>query len=170
LIEAARERAEMLGGQHFVWSPRTPLLRAMIDGVEIALAAHFARLGLHARVLRETDLLISAQTAVIPDLAVFLGETYDLPDLIVEYRAESTDRLFFGPKRLAYGRARVPEVWFADPADGTVSALRLSERLDYPWPPATYRGDDPVGAARIAGLALPARAFFTRETTVHGHR
>ena len=156
-------RAEMLGGQRFVWSERTPMLRAMIDAAEAAVRAELGRLGRGAIVRRESDVLLGAHSVVIADIAVFLGATYDVPDLIIEYRAESTDRLFLGPKRLAYGRARVPDVWFADPASGTVSALCLTGGLDYPWPPATYTGSEALRASNIRGFALSARAFFSTD-------
>ncbi len=170
LTDVGRVRAEMLGGQRFVWSERTPMLRAMIDAAEAAVRAELGRLGRDAIVLRESDVLLGAHSAVIADIAVFLGATYDVPDLVIEYRAESTDRLFFGPKRLAYGRARVPDVWFADPANGTVSALRLGSGLDYPWPPATYVGSEAVRASNIGGFALPARAFFHNRSAADDDR
>jgi Uma2 family endonuclease len=130
LTDAAIARAELLGGNRFTRVDRTPLLREMIERLRGTLEEALRPSAPGARVLVGADVLLSPQTAVIPDLTVFLGPTWDVPDLIVEYRAESTDRLFFGPKRLAYARALVREVWFADPGKRTVTALRLGSSID----------------------------------------
>jgi len=154
------ERAELLGGQRFTWSPRTPYLSSIIGRAEDHIARAVQRAAPHARVVREPDLLLTAQAAVIPDIVVFPGPTWNLPLLVIEYRAESTDRLFFGPKRLAYARARVPEVWFVDAVRRDVTALRLDSGLDYPWPAAHYTGDAHIRSASIAGLDIPIASFY----------
>ena len=97
----------------------------------------------------------------IPDLALYRGATHEMPDLVIEYRAESTDRLFFGPKRLAYGRARIAEVGFVDATKATVTALRIGPGIDYPWPAQTYGPDDIIAAAAIPGLIVPASTLLS---------
>jgi Uma2 family endonuclease len=163
-------RAELLAGQQFAWSERTPLQRAMIDRAEGALAAALHAVDPAARVLRETDLLLTAQAVVIPDLAVFCGATWSGPDLVIEYRAESTDRLFYGPKRLAYARARIAEVWFVDATKETLTALRLTDALDYPWPATSFGRDELVRSSAIPGLALTVRNFLQRGDDLHADR
>jgi hypothetical protein len=127
-----------------------------------------ARIDPAARVLREPDLLLTAQAAVIPDLAIYCGPTWTLPELVVEYRAESTDRLFFGPKRLAYARARMPEVWFVDMTKESLTVLCLTDALDYPWPARTYGRDERVRATAIPGLEVAVRDFLNPESDLHG--
>lgn len=163
-------RAELLAGQQFAWSERTPLQRAMIDRAESALAAVLHAADPDARVMREPDLLLTAQAVVIPDLAVFRRATWSGPDLVIEYRAESTDRLFYGPKRLAYARARVAEVWFVDATKETLTALRLTDALDYPWPAASFGRDDLVRSTAIPGLTLAVGDFLQRGNDLHADR
>jgi Uma2 family endonuclease len=163
-------RAELLAGQQFAWSERTPLQRGMIDRAELMLAAALHAAVPAARVLREPDLLLTAQAVVIPDLAVFCGPTWSGPDLVIEYRAESTDRLFYGPKRLAYARARVAEVWFVDATKETLTALRLTDALDYPWPATSFGADDRVRSSAIPGLAFTVRDFLQRGNDLHADR
>lgn len=153
-------RAELLGGERFTRVDRTPYLRVMSAHLRRALEEALRTLAPGARVVADHDLLLTAQAAVIPDLAVFAGPTWSLPQLVVEYRAESTDRLFFGPKRLAYARARVGEVWFADPGTRTVTALRLGPGREYPWPATAYSGAARIPCATLPGLTLAVDDFF----------
>jgi Uma2 family endonuclease len=155
LTNATLLRAELIGGQQFTRPERTPTLRALVDGVQATLEAGMRRVARNGCVLRDADVLLTLQAVAIPDLALYRGPTCEIPDLIVEYRAESTDRLFFGPKRLAYGRARVPELWFVDASKSRVTVLRLGARLDYPWPAETMRPGDMLRSSAISGLALP---------------
>ena len=154
MTELAARRAELLGGQRFTRPDRTPLLIATITRAQFALELALRDPLPDAHVRRDPDVLLSTLAAVIPDLAVYRTPTSTTPDLVIEFRAESTDRLFFGPKRLAYARARIPEVWFADPGKATVTVLRLSAALDYPWPAETYGIDEPIASSSIPGLAV----------------
>jgi Uma2 family endonuclease len=163
-------RAEMIGGQEFTRPERTPYLAALVDRAQAALVAGLSAVAAGARVLRDADVLLSAQAVAIPDLAVYRGPTWDVPDLLIEYRVESTDRLFFGPKRLAYGRARVPEVWFVDAAKATIVVLRLGPGLDYPWPAETFAAGETLRSTAIAGLTLPVDALLPLGEHVHTHR
>jgi Uma2 family endonuclease len=146
----------MIGGQQFTRPERTPHLTALVSRAQKVLEAGMRRVARAGCVLRDADLLLTMQAVVIPDLALYRGPTCDVPDLVVEYRAESTDRLFFGPKRLAYGRARVPELWFVDATKLTVTVLRLGTGLDYPWPAETLGRDALLESSSIPGLVLSA--------------
>ena len=163
-------RAEMVGGQEFTRPERTPFLAALVDRAQAALTAAVASVVPEARVLRDADVLLTAQAVAIPDLAVYRGPTWDVPDLLVEYRVESTDRLFFGPKRLAYGRARVPEVWFVDAGKGTIAVLRLGGGLDYPWPAEIFGTGATLRSSAIAGLTLAADAFLPSSDYLRAQR
>ena len=153
-------RAELIGGQQFTRPERTPRLRAVVDRAQAALEAGMRLVARNGCVLRDADVLLTLQAVAIPDLALYRGPTCEVPDLIVEYRAESTDRLFFGPKRLAYGRARVPELWFVDASKSLVTVLRRGEGLDYPWPAQTFGAGDVLRSSALPGLALPAEVLL----------
>jgi Uma2 family endonuclease len=153
-------RAEMVGGEKFTRPERTPFLRALVDRAQAALVAGVAAAAPAARVVRDADVLLSVQAVAIPDLAVYRGPTWDVPDLLIEYRVESTDRFFFGPKRLAYGRARVPEVWFVDAAKSTIAVLRLGTGLDYPWPAEIFGAGATLRSSAIVGLTLQVDALL----------
>lgn len=150
------QRAELIGGQRFTRPERTPLLRAVIDRAQALLQIEFDAVALDVQIKRDVDLLLSTHAVLIPDLAVFCGATSDVPDLVIEYRAESTDRLFFGPKRLAYARARVPELWFVDVAQAVVSVMRLGGTLDYPWPADTYGDAETFATPAFGDTAIRA--------------
>jgi hypothetical protein len=150
----------MIGGQRFTRPERTPFLKALIDNAQTAIATALYRIKPNGSVLRDADVLLSSATVTIPDLALYAGPTANIPDVIVEYRAESTDRLFFGAKRLAYARAHVAEVWFVDPVKFAVTALRLERNLDYPWPVATFGVHDAIASSAIDGLVVPATALL----------
>jgi Uma2 family endonuclease len=160
LTNAAAWRAELIGGQRFTRPARTPHLGALIDRAQAALEAGMRLVAREGCVLRDADVLLTVQAAVIPDLALYRGPTHAIPDVIVEYRAESTDRLFFGPKRLAYARARVPELWFVDASKSAVTVLRLGAGLDYPWPAETFDRAATIRSAAIRGLAISADALL----------
>jgi Uma2 family endonuclease len=151
----------MIGGQLFTRPERTPFLSALVDRAQGEIEAVCRRVARDATILRDADVLLSMQAVAIPDLTIYRGPTWDVPDLIVEYRAESTDRLFFGPKRLAYARARVPEVWFVDPGKAAVTVLRLGHNRDYPWPAATYAPGETIASSAIPSLAVRANVLFT---------
>jgi Uma2 family endonuclease len=153
-------RAELIGGQQFTRPERTPHLRALVDHAQAALEAGMRLVARSGCVLRDADVLLTVAAVAIPDLALYRGPTCEVPDLIVEYRAESTDRLFFGPKRLAYARARVPELWFVDPSKSQITVLRLGAALDYPWPAETLGPADLIRSSAIPSLALPAKALL----------
>jgi Uma2 family endonuclease len=163
-------RAEMVGGQEFTRPERTPFLTALVDRAQAALVAGVAAVAPGMRVLRDADVLLSAQAVVIPDLAVYRGPTSAVPDLLIEYRVESTDRLFFGPKRLAYGRARVPEIWFVDAAKSTIAVLRLGPGLDYPWPAEIFGAGETLRSSAIAGLTLQVAALLPLSEHFHANR
>jgi hypothetical protein len=150
----------MIGGQRFTRPERTPFLKTLIDSAQTVLETALHRVNANGSVLRDADLLLSSATVTIPDLALYAGPTANIPDVIVEYRAESTDRLFFGAKRLAYARAHVSEVWFVDPVKCAVTVLRLEHNLDYPWPAATFGLQDAIASSAIDGLVVPATALL----------
>jgi Uma2 family endonuclease len=160
LTNATLPRAELIGGQQFTRPERTPHLRELVDQAQAALEPAMRLVARDGRVLRDADVLLSVQAVVIPDLALYRGPTPDVPGLIVEYRAESTDRLFFGPKRVAYARARVPEVWFVDASKLLVTVLRLGPGRDYPWPAETFGPALTIHATAIAGLSVPAHLLL----------
>jgi Uma2 family endonuclease len=161
LTNATLPRAELIGGQRFTRPERTPYLRALVDRAQAALEAGMRLVARDGSVLRDADVLLTVQAVVIPDLALYRGPTCDIPDLIVEYRAESTDRLFFGPKRLAYGRARVPELWFVDASKSLVTVLRLGAGLDYPWPAQTFGPGETIRSSAISGITLRSDVLLT---------
>jgi Uma2 family endonuclease len=160
LTNGTAQRAELIGGQTFTRPERTPLLRSIIDRANGALHVAVRSVAPAAHVRRDGDVLLSSHAVVIPDIAVYCGATWDVPDLVVEYRAESTDRLFFGPKRLAYARARVPEVWFVDVSKATVTVLRLSDALDYPWPAEIRASGETIASSSIPGVAVRVDALL----------
>jgi len=79
------------------------------------------------------DYQIGPTTVLQPDLLVArradLGETRleRTPLLVVEVLSSSTRLTDLGTKRLAYGAAGVPAYWLVDPAEPSLTVLRLGE-------------------------------------------
>jgi Uma2 family endonuclease len=146
---------EFIDGQRFAWVERTPRLRSMIGHAVEALDIALASRALGYRIDRSEALTVSPRTALIPDLLIVVD---DRPQIVVEYRSESTDRYVLGPKRLVYGRAPVPEFWFVDPHLGIVlQMLHKPPNIDYEWPPRSYTVDDSIVSAAISGLKIAVR-------------
>lgn len=92
-----------------------------------------------------------------PDFAVRTGTASNgMPRLVVEVQRESTDRYALGIKRMAYGRAGIPEYWFVDPVHGRLMAMRLpAGEPEYEWPPIELRHGDVVPEGGFAaGLGV----------------
>jgi Uma2 family endonuclease len=146
---------EFIDGQRFAWVERTPRLRSMIGHAAGALDSALISHGLNYRIDRSEAFTVNPRTALIPDLLVVVDNR---PQIVVEYRSESTDRYVLGPKRLVYGRAPVPEFWFVDPHLGIVlQMVHKSPNVDYEWPSRSYALRDSISAATISNLEIPVR-------------
>jgi hypothetical protein len=81
-----------------------------------------------------------------------------VPDLVVEFRTESTGRYVLGPKRMVYSRFRVPEFWYVDPLCRRVAVLR-SGGEEYGWPPEEHGRDAVLAPHRLPGVRVPVAAL-----------
>lgn len=141
--------AEYVEGARFTWVERTPWLRRMIRHGAEALAAAGA-----GDVRVSEPLVLDERSTVIPDIVV---EVDRRPCLVVEYRTESTDRYVLGPKRLVYGRAGIPELWFVDPRAGSITTLHLaSGARDYAWPGKRHAAGETLDVACAPPLHVRA--------------
>lgn len=140
-------RIERIDTHRFVSEPPTEFLASATRRLTAALAA---RLAPGAELLIDT-LLDLGRAELQPDLTVRSADD-SLPLLVVEVRRESTDRYALGLKRMAYGRAGIPEYWFADPVFGRLLVMRLGAgEPDYPWPPLELRHGEAVPEGGVGG-------------------
>lgn len=141
---------ETVEGERFATVAPTPRLQRCIGAAATALE----RTEPGAGVVVGQELRLGPGTTLIPTISVFAGA--ERPELVVEFRVESTSRYVLGPKRLGYSRHGAPEVWFVDPWRSRVAILRAkgSGEPGYEWPPAERRpGED----LRPQGLANPLK-------------
>lgn len=86
---------------------------------------------------------------------------YELPDLAVEVRSPSTWRYVLGPKKSAYERRGLPELWLVDTVSRTVLVFRRSR----PRAPAfdvalELTAPEELSSPLLPGFSLPVGEVF----------
>lgn len=150
---------ERVNGERFTTVELTPLLAALIKQAHQQLAT-----AVHATV---PELVVVANqlwhfdpgTEMRPSLLVSRDAEGTRPELVVEFRVESTARYIMGPKRMVYERHRIPEFWYVDPLRRRVAVLQSHAGADYRWPPAVYTADDVLVPAGIPALRVPVSSL-----------
>lgn len=137
---------ETVEGERFASLAPTPRLQRSIE----AAAAALRRRAPAEEVRVGERLELGPGTSLIPTIAVGSGEP---PELVVEFRVESTSRYVLGPKRLGYLRHGAPEVWYVDPWRRRVAVLRTQgpNGLEYGWPPAQRAPGEELRSAALEG-------------------
>jgi Uma2 family endonuclease len=152
---------ERIAGERFTSVEPTPLLAKRIGRTRDVLAR-----ALEGRAVVEvaSGWEFGPDTELVPSIVVTSAGPQNggprLPDLVVEFRTESTGRYILGPKRVVYSRYRVPEFWYVDPRGRRVAVLRSEEGAEYGWPPRVYGEDDVIEVARFPGARVDARSLL----------
>jgi Uma2 family endonuclease len=157
-------RVERINGERFTAVEPTPLLSALIAEAREALAAGVAPVLPGATVAAGRTWVFGPGTELVPSIVVAArGEPSNgappVPDLVVEFRTESTGRYVLGPKRMVYSRFRVAEFWYVDPLRRRVAVLRSEGGEEYSWPPSEHGVDDVLRPSRLPGVSVPVRAL-----------
>ena len=152
---------EQIAGERFTAVEPTPLLAACIAAGREALAG---ALGDRARVEVSSGWDFDDSTTLVPSIVVTATGSSNgsahVPDLVVEFRTESTGRYILGPKRMVYSRYRVPEFWYADPLHRRIAVLRSEAGGEYEWPPLLFGEGDALELSRFPGASLPASSLL----------
>jgi len=153
---------ERVNGERFTAVEPTPLLAACIADAREALRAAVAEAAPGASVEAGGILAFGPGTELSPTLVVRAdgGNLAGVPDLVVEFRTESTGRYVLGPKRMVYSRFRVPEFWYVDPLRRRVAVLR-SGGEEYAWPPEEQGVEAVLEPYRLPGVRVPVRALVS---------
>lgn len=155
---------EQIAGERFTAVEPTPLLAACIAAAREALAA---AVGESASVQVSSGWEFDSSTTLVPSIVVSGASSRNggahVPDLVVEFRTESTGRYILGPKRMAYSRFRVPEFWYVDPRGRRVAVLRSEAGGEYAWPPRLFGENDVLELSRFPGAAVRAGALLGPE-------
>jgi hypothetical protein len=153
---------ERVNGERFTAVEPTPLLAACIADAREALRAAVTAAFPGGSVEAGGTLAFGPGTELSPSLVVRAdgGRLTGLPDLVVEFRTESTGRYVLGPKRMVYSRFRVPEFWYVDPLRRRVAVLRSSGE-EYAWPPAEQDVNAVLEPHRLPGVRVPVRALVS---------
>jgi Uma2 family endonuclease len=157
---------EQVGGERFTSVEPTPLLAACIDAAHEALGAALADVSPPVDLFVRKRWEFGPGTELSPSLMATRashegnGHGPHVPQLVVEFRTESTGRYVLGPKRMVYSRFRVPEFWYVDPMNRRVAVLRAHEGGDYSWPPDEYGPGDVLGPGPFDGVKVAVDALL----------
>ena len=80
------------------------------------------------------------------------------PDIIIEVLSKTSEKYDTGPKRAAYARTGVEELWIIDPAKKTLALFRLAENPD--TPAATYKAKQKFTSEMLPGLTIDLAVVF----------
>lgn len=159
-----RERAELIEGD-IVVSPAPSLLHQFAVGAILVSLRSWIRGGPRRgqAVASPIDVRLGETTVVQPDVAWWreldLRSASPLPPptLAVEILSPSTRRRDLGPKRIAYGRAGVAELWFVEveiPGEPAVTVLRSTGDGDLAVT-ARHGAGERVTSPLLPGFGLP---------------
>jgi Uma2 family endonuclease len=164
-----RRYRELIEGELVVDAPR--LLHQWVAGELIYVLMHWCRSGagrgtvwhglgvqLDERNVFQPDVLWYSENAG-PD--VHSSPPAPVPQLAIELRSPSTWRYDIGPKKAAYERAGLPELWLVDTAASEVLIFRRS----VPEAPAfdvalELERDDTLTSPQLGGFELPLVELF----------
>ena len=158
---------ELINGEFCQMPPATPEHQLLIDFL-VATINSFARpiQPMPGFAFTTIGLALSDLYAPTPDIVYIRAENLNLirggmvegaPDLVVE--ALSSDRgRDLVMKRAVYAQAGIPEYWILDPANDTITVLRLSgsEYVEE----AALGSDDTLTTTTIPGFELPLSELF----------
>jgi Uma2 family endonuclease len=152
---------EEIFGERFISVEPTPVLAGCIAAGRDALAV---ALGERARVHLSLEWEFDPSTRLVPSIVVSRSTEDNggpvVPDLVVEFRTESTGRYILGPKRMVYSRFRVPEFWYVDPRGRRLAVLRSRGGGEYDWPPLVVGDGDVLELSRFPGTMVQASALL----------
>jgi Uma2 family endonuclease len=113
------------------------------------------------------DVYLSDIDVFQPDIVVIRNENLRIltaigaegaPDLVIEILSPRTRILDLEPKRQAYSREGVTELWIIDPAPQTVAVYRFNENLEAPV--AVKEAVDILESPLLPGLQIDLQKVF----------
>jgi Uma2 family endonuclease len=113
------------------------------------------------------DVYLSDIDVFQPDIVVIRNENLRIltaigaegaPDLVIEILSPKTRILDLEPKRQAYSREGVAELWIIDPAPQTVAVYRFNENLEAPV--AVKEAADILESPLLPGLQIDLQKVF----------
>lgn len=113
------------------------------------------------------DVYLSDIDVFQPDIVVIRNENLRIltaigaegaPDLVIEILSPKTRILDLEPKRQAYSREGVTELWIIDPAPQTVAVYRFNENLEAPV--AVKEATDILESPLLPGLQIDLQKVF----------
>ena len=163
--------AQLVGGELVIDPPKLP---HQLICVEILHELELWRRAEPERGLVSIPLAvwISEHDVYQPDIVFYRADRapavdgappYLVPDLAVEVRSPSTWRYDIGPKKAAYERAGLPELWLVDAAADEVLIFRRSRADAAAFDVALeLTRDDVLTSPLLPGFGLPVAAIFAR--------
>ena len=161
------QRHEIITGELIVTAAPTPAHQIIVGRLFRAIADHAERNDLGTTISSPVDVRLSPHDVVEPDVvfiargreALLDGKFIDgVPDLVIEVLSPSTQRKDLVPKRALYAWARINEYWIADPANKTLTILRLDRNVNT-YVPVLLQGNM-IESNVVAGLRIDPQQLF----------
>ncbi len=160
---------ELIEGEAVVMSPTGDAASALQGELFLALREWQRRVGDEGVLRQDVFVAFAHDEHLAPDICwwragrrppVVQGEIDVVPDLVVEVLSPSTRANDLGPKRAAYLRAGVRELWLADPGERTLTRVLADPGRSVDGAQETLTASDTLTSKLLPGFTLPlAHAF-----------
>ena len=150
------DRRELIGGDFYMVPAPNIKHQDIVGNLGAILRAHVRGRGLGKLLLAPTDVVLSDEDVVQPDLLFVSNDRRDIvtedniagaPDLVIEVLSPSTAERDMNLKLALYARAGVGEYWIVDPVEESVQVLELG--------PEGSRSTRTSTSGKISSRALP---------------
>ena len=150
------DRRELIEGDFFMVPAPNIKHQEIVGNLGAILRAHVRGHGLGKLLLAPTDVVLSDEDVVQPDLLFVSNERRDIitednvagaPDLVIEVLSPSTAERDTKLKLTLYARAGVSEYWIVDPDEESVEVLELG--------PEGRRSTRTYASGKVSSPALP---------------
>jgi len=160
------DRRELIEGDFFMVPAPNIKHQEIVGNLGAILRAHVRGHGLGKLLLAPTDVVLSEEDVVQPDLLFVSNERRDIitednvagaPDLVIEVLSPSTAERDLNLKLTLYARAGVSEYWIVNPVEESVEVVEL--RPEGRRSTRTYTSGE-VSSPALPGLGVEVGSIF----------
>jgi Uma2 family endonuclease len=164
-------REEVLAGELIVSPSPSTVHQRVCFKLGLLLGAHVEQRGLGTMMAAPTDVILSTNTIVVPDLVFVTTAHEDLirpagifgaPDLIIEIISPSAPERDTEVKRRIYAEHGVEHYWIVDPEQRRIWLFRLEKPGEYACV-GEYAGEETFAAEPFPNLEIPLEQVWPSE-------